>query len=69
VVLLAIGGGYCYLTTGWPWLYGTEAYLYGFPLIMMDLTEGCGDSGVHRYQTGRGRRPTGPRALAMPRTR
>src|SRR5271167_285667 len=39
LVLLAVGGGYWYLTTGWAWLYGTEAYLYVFPMIMMDLTK------------------------------
>ena len=39
VVLLALAGGYWYQTTGWAWVYGTEAYLYGFPMIMMDLTK------------------------------
>ena len=39
VVLLAAIGGYWYLTEGWAWLYGTEAYIYGFPMIMMDLTK------------------------------
>jgi len=42
LVLLAVVCGYWYLTTGWAWLYGTEAYLYGFPLIMMDLTKDAG---------------------------
>jgi hypothetical protein len=39
VVLLAAIGGYWYLTEGWAWLYGTQAYIYGFPMIMMDLTK------------------------------
>ena len=42
LALLILGGGYWYLTEGWAWLYGTEAYIYGFPLIMMDLTKDAG---------------------------
>ena len=42
VLLLAVVGGYWYLTEGWAWLYGTEAYIYGFPMIMMDLTKDAG---------------------------
>jgi hypothetical protein len=36
--LLILVGGYWYLAAGWAWLYGTEAYIYGFPMVMMDLT-------------------------------
>ena len=39
VVLFALVGGYWYLTEGWAWLDGTEAYIYGFPMIVMDLTK------------------------------
>ena len=39
VALLAIVCGYWYLTEGWAWLYGTEAYVYAFPMMMMDLTK------------------------------
>src|SRR5271167_2906862 len=39
LALFLIVGGYWYLTEGWAWLYGTEAYIYGFPMIMMDLTK------------------------------
>ena len=42
VALLILGGGYWYFTEGWAWLYGTEAYIYGFPMIMMDLTKDAG---------------------------
>lgn len=38
-VLLASVGGWWALKQGRPWLYGLEAYLYGIPLIMMDLTK------------------------------
>src|SRR5215469_9593152 len=38
VVIVAVGG-YLWFTTFQPWLYGIEAYVYGFPLIMMDLTK------------------------------
>ena len=44
VALLVVVGGYWYLTEGWAWLYGTEAYIYGFPMIMMDLTKHAGTS-------------------------
>jgi hypothetical protein len=37
--LLLAAGGWWALKQGRPWLYGLEAYLYGFPLIMMDLTK------------------------------
>jgi hypothetical protein len=37
--LLASAGGWWALKQGRPWLHGLEAYLYGFPLIMMDLTK------------------------------
>jgi hypothetical protein len=39
-VLVASAGGWWALKEGRPWLYGLQAYLYGFPLIMMDLTKG-----------------------------
>jgi hypothetical protein len=39
VALVTLVGGYWYLTEGWAWLYGTEVYIYGFPMIMMDLTK------------------------------
>jgi len=38
-VLIAAGGAWWGLKEGRPWLYGIEAYIYGFPLIMMDLTK------------------------------
>ena len=37
-IVLAVGS-YLWLSELRPWLYGTEAYIYGFPLIMMDLTK------------------------------
>ena len=37
--LLASAGGCGLLREGRAWLYGLEAYIYGFPLIMMDLTK------------------------------
>ncbi len=37
--LLAAAGGCGLLKEGRAWLYGLEAYIYGFPLIMMDLTK------------------------------
>jgi len=37
--LLASAGGCGLAKEGRAWLYGLEAYLYGFPLIMMDLTK------------------------------
>ncbi|MGO9019603.1 MAG: DUF1254 domain-containing protein [Syntrophobacteraceae bacterium] len=39
VALLASAGGWWALREGRPWLYGLQAYIYGFPLIMMDLTK------------------------------
>ena len=36
---LALGGGWWALEEGRPWLYGLDAYVYSFPLIMMDLTK------------------------------
>jgi hypothetical protein len=38
-VLIFAVGAYLWFTTFQPWLYGIEAYVYGFPLIMMDLTK------------------------------
>ena len=37
--LIAAGGAWWGLKEGRPWLYGIQAYIYGFPLIMMDLTK------------------------------
>jgi hypothetical protein len=37
--LLASAGGCGLWKEGRAWLYGLEAYIYGFPLIMMDLTK------------------------------
>src|SRR5208282_440820 len=37
--LLAAGGGWFWHKEGRAWAYGVEAYLYGFPLLMMDLTK------------------------------
>src|SRR6266511_3983343 len=37
--LLASAGGCGLVQEGRAWLYGLEAYSYGFPLIMMDLTK------------------------------
>ncbi len=37
--LLASAGGWWAWKQDRPWLYGIEAYMYGFPLIMMDLTK------------------------------
>ena len=37
--LLASAGGCGLWNEGRAWLYGLEAYIYGFPLIMMDLTK------------------------------
>ena len=39
VTLLALPAGWWVLKDGQPWLYGIESYIYGFPLIMMDLTK------------------------------
>ena len=38
VLLLASAGGCELLREGRAWLYGLQAYIYGFPLIMMYLT-------------------------------
>lgn len=38
-VLLASAGGCVVMKEGRDWLYGLEAYLYAFPLIMMDVTQ------------------------------
>jgi hypothetical protein len=38
-LLLAVGAGWWGLQEGRPWLHGIEAYIYGFPMIMMDLTK------------------------------
>ncbi|MGA7411252.1 MAG: DUF1254 domain-containing protein [Bryobacteraceae bacterium] len=42
LAILALAGGYWYLSEGWAWLDGIEAYLYGFPLVVMDLTKDAG---------------------------
>ncbi|MFL5285678.1 MAG: DUF1254 domain-containing protein [Rhodopila sp.] len=39
VILLASAAGWWVLKQGRPWVYGLEAYVYGFPLVMMDLTK------------------------------
>lgn len=39
VVMLASAGGCVLLKEGRAWLYGLEAYIYAFPLIMMDVTK------------------------------
>ena len=41
LVILAItfaGGGWWVWKEGRPWYYGIQAYVYGFPMMMMDLT-------------------------------
>src|SRR5205085_1333646 len=38
-ILLASAAGWWVLKQGRPWVYGLEAYVYGFPLVMMDLTK------------------------------
>ena len=41
VLILAImlaGGGWWVWKEGRPWFYGVQAYIYGFPLVVMDLT-------------------------------
>ena len=38
-VLVVAVGGYLWVTQLQPFLYATEAYIYGFPLIRMDLTK------------------------------
>ncbi len=42
VLLIAAILGRGYLQEGRAWYYGLQAYLYGFPLIMMDLTKDQG---------------------------
>jgi hypothetical protein len=38
VAVLAAGGGWFWHKQGRAWLYGVEAFVYGFPMMMMDLT-------------------------------
>ncbi len=38
LIIAVLGGGWV-LKEGLPWLHGIQAYIYGFPLIMMDLTK------------------------------
>jgi hypothetical protein len=40
--LLASIGGCGLYKEGRAWLYGLQAYLYGFPLVVMDLTKAAG---------------------------
>ena len=42
LVLIALAGGLWGWKEGRPWYYGIQTYLYGFPLIMMDLTKDQG---------------------------
>src|SRR6266487_664972 len=44
LLLLASVGTYLWFAQLQPWLYGMEAYLYGFPLIVMDLTKDAATS-------------------------
>lgn len=37
--LIALAVGWWAWNSGRPWLYGEEAYIYGFPLVMMDVTK------------------------------
>ena len=39
VVLIALAGGFWGWKEDRPWYYGIQTYLYGFPLVMMDLTK------------------------------
>lgn len=39
VAALAAGGAWFWHKEGRAWAYGVEAYVYGFPLMMMDLTK------------------------------
>ena len=48
VLLVAGILGRGYLQEGRAWYYGLQAYLYGFPLVMMDLTKDAGDGGADR---------------------
>ena len=38
-VVLAAGGGWFWHKEGRAWFYGVQAYVYGFPMIVMDLTK------------------------------
>ena len=38
-LLIAVVAGGWVLKAGLPWLHGIQAYIYGFPMIMMDLTK------------------------------
>ena len=40
--LLLAAGSYLWFTQLQPWVYGMEAYVYGFPLVIMDLTKDAG---------------------------
>src|ERR1035441_10519430 len=42
-IVVAVGG-YLWVTQLQPWLYATEAYIYSFPLIVMDLTKDAATS-------------------------
>ena len=48
VLLVAAVLGRGYVKEGRAWYYGLQAYLYGFPLVMMDLTKDAGDRGADR---------------------
>jgi len=37
-VIIFVGGGWWSYTEGRPWYYGVRAYIYGFPLVVMDVT-------------------------------
>jgi hypothetical protein len=41
LLVLAVTGGWV-LKEGLPWVRGIQAYIYAFPLIMMDLTREAG---------------------------
>jgi hypothetical protein len=38
-LIIAAGAGWWVLKEGLPWIHGIQAYIYGFPMIMMDLTK------------------------------
>ena len=38
VAITLAGGGWWVWKEGRPWYYGVQAYIYGFPLVVMDLT-------------------------------
>jgi len=38
VVITFVGGGWWLWKEGRPWFHATQAYVYGFPMLMMDLT-------------------------------